>query len=128
MRVPAELRWLGVVALWGVVLLAGPLHAGETVGAEGGSEVGFFQKIKNNINSWVGDDSGRVKKDTNKTVKKSEKSTKKKVEKTSTSGQSDGHGVLSFIKKRTRKASDNIQKSINKDKKTLSGKFKTSSD
>ena len=128
MRVASESRWLGMAVLLGVVLLAGPLLAGEAAGTPEGTEVGFFQKIKNNINSWLGDDSGSVKKDAKQTVKKAEKSTKKKVEKNSPPGQSDGNTVISFIKKRAGMASDNIQKSIAKDQKTLRGKFQTSND
>ncbi|TDJ49732.1 MAG: hypothetical protein E2O44_05450 [Nitrospina sp.] len=125
MRVLSEWRRLIMAVLLGVVCLTGPLVVGEATAAEG--EVGFFQKIKKNINSWLGDDSGKEKKDASKTVGKIEKSTKKNVKKTSSQGQSSGRKVLSFIKKRGRMASDNIQKSIDKDKKTLSRKFQTSS-
>lgn len=125
MRVPYEWQGLIVAALLCGVCLAGPLVAGEATAAEG--EVGFFQKIKKNINSWLGDDSGKVKKDASKTIGKTEKSTKKNVEKTSSQGQSGGRKALSFLKKRGRMASDNIQKSVDKDKKTLSRKFQTSS-
>ena len=126
MRVLSEWRRLIMAVLLGVVCLAGPLVAGETTAAAG--EVGFFQKIKNNINSWLADDSGKIKKDVSKTVGKIEKSTKKNVKKIFSRGQSGGRKVLSYVKKKARKASDNIQKSIAKDKKTLRRKFQTSSD
>lgn len=126
MRILSEWRRLIMAVLLGVVCLAGPLVAGEATAAAG--EVGFFQKIKKNINSWLADDSGKVKKDASKTLGKTEKSTQKNVEKTSSQGQSGGRKALSFLKKRGRMASDNIQKSIAKDKKTLRRKFQTSSD
>jgi len=118
-----EIRWMMVIILLCVVFLAGPVY-----GDEGGNEVSFFQKMKNKINSWGDDDGAKAKKDVKKTVKKAEKSTKKEVKKTSPQGQSGGRKVLSFITKRANKASDNIQKSVNKDKKTLSRKLKTSGD
>ena len=116
-----------VITLLCVFFLAGPLYVNEAAGAEGGSEPGFFQKMKSKINSWSDDDAPKVKKDVKKTVKEAEKSTQKKVNKSS-GGQSDGNKVLSFIKKRANKVSDNIQRSIDKDKKTLSRKLKTSGD
>ena len=128
MSVP-ETRWMMAVALLGVVFLAGPLYVSEAAGAEAGSETGFFQKMKNNINSWFDDDGHEAKKNVKKSVKKAEKSTKKAVKKTSPqAGPSGGQKALSFIKKRAKMASDNVQKSIDKDKKTLSRKFKTSGD
>ena len=107
----SKLLWRVAVALISMVFWVGPLDTHEAMGDDGESKPGFFQKMKNNINSSLEKDRRKIKKE---------------EKKSSPQGQSDGGKFLSFIKKRANNASDNIQKSIDKDKKTISRKLKTS--
>jgi len=92
--------------------LAQPLWAAEeTPTPQGKQEESFFQKIKRDLNEWLGRDNsaGKAKEETPKQV--------------DPPPQSDGRKVINTFKKEMNKITDNVSESIERDKKTLKKKF-----
>ena len=99
------------------LMVAQPLWANESPAAPDIQEESIFQTIKRKVNEWLG---GQQKAQND--GKAVEPQTDKPSQKNS-AGQSDGRKVIDTVKKRMQKTSDNVSKSIDRDKKTIKKKL-----
>ena len=102
---------LFLVATAVFMMLAQPLSAAES--SAGKQEESFFQALKRKTHEWLDWDNNA-----DKAKKEVQKQTEKKPEK-----QSDGRKAIDKFKKRMKKASDNVSRSVDKDKKTVGKKL-----
>ena len=108
--------FLAVFAL--SLLLAQPLWAAEeTPTSQGKQEESFFQRIKRNLDEWLGRDNSA-----GKAQKEARKPTEKKPQEPDAK-KSDGRKVIDTFKKRMNKVSDNVSESVERDKKNLKKKL-----
>lgn len=99
------------------LMVAQPLWAKESPATPDIQEESIFQTIKRKTNEWLGREQN---------AQKDEKAVEPQIDKPSQKNsavQSDGRKVINAIKKRMQKTSDNVSKSVDKDKKTLKKKF-----
>ncbi len=99
------------------LMVAQPLWAKESPAAPDTQEESIFQTIERKANELLGREQN---------AQKDEKAVAPQIDKPSqknSAGQSDGRKVINTIKKRMQKTSDNVSKSVDKDKKTLKKKF-----
>jgi len=102
------------------LMVAQPLWAKESPATPDIQEESIFQTIKRKANEWLGREQNA------QNAQKDDKAVEPKTDKPSqknSAGQSDGRKVINTIKKRMQKTSDNVSKSVDKDKKTLKKKF-----
>ena len=117
-EIPLKQAWSLFLAVTAFSLtLAQPLSAAEeTSTPQGKQEESFFQKIKRDLDEWLGrgNSAGKAKEEAPKQV--------------DPPPQSDGRKVINTFKKEMNKISDNISESVERDKKTLKKKLDKSRD
>ncbi len=99
------------------LMVAQPLGANESPAAPDTQEESIFQTIKRKANEWLGREQN---------ASKDEKAVEPQTDKPSQinpAGQSDGRKVIDTVKKRMQKTSDNVSKSVDRDKKTIKKKL-----
>lgn len=99
------------------LMVAQPLWANESPAAPDTQEESIFQTIKRKANEWLGREQN---------AQKDEKAVEPQTDKPSQinpAGQSDGRKVIDTVKKRMQKTSDNVSKSVDRDKKTIKKKL-----
>ena len=99
------------------LMVAQPLWANESPAAPDIQEESIFQTIKRKANEWFGREQN---------AQKDEKAVEPQTDKPSQinpTGQSDGRKVIDTVKKRMQKTSDNVSKSVDRDKKTIKKKL-----
>ncbi|MCH7651559.1 MAG: hypothetical protein IIA63_10440 [Nitrospinae bacterium] len=99
------------------LMVAQPLWANESPAAPDIQEESIFQTIKRKANEWFGREQN---------AQKDEKAVEPQTDKPSQinpAGQSDGRKVIDTVKKRMQKTSDNVSKSVDRDKKTIKKKL-----
>ena len=102
------------------LMVAQPLWASESPAAPDAQEESIFQTIKKKTNEWFGGNPDTPKsRDAEQEI---EKQTDPQSQKDS-AGQSDGRKVINTVKKRMQKTSDNVSKSVDRDKKTITKKL-----
>ncbi len=99
------------------LMVAQPLWAKESPAAPDTEEESFFQSIKRKANEWFGGDQ-KVQNDDKKVEPPADPQSQK-----NSAGQSDGRKVINTVKKRMQKTSDNVSKSVDRDKKTITKKL-----
>ena len=102
------------------LMVAQPLWANESPAPPDTQEESIFQTIKRKANEWLGGEQ-KAQKD-----EKNEKEVAPQTDKPSQinpAGQSDGRKVIDTVKKRMQKTSDNVSKSVDRDKKTIKKKL-----
>ena len=105
------------------LMVAQPLWAEESPAAPDTQEESVFQAIKRKANEWLGGNPSSTKaQKAQKDDKKVEPPTDPQSQKNS-AGQSDGRKVIDTVKKRMQKTSDNVSKSVDRDKKTIKKKL-----
>ncbi len=102
------------------LMVAQPLWAKESPAAPDTQEESIFQTIERKVNEWLGGEQKAQKDEKNE--KEVAPQTDKPSQKNS-AGQSDGRKVINTVKKRMQKTSDNISKSVDRDKKTIKKKL-----
>ena len=99
------------------LMVAQPLGANESPAAPDIQEESIFQTIKRKANEWLGREQN---------AQKDEKAVAPQTDKPSQinpAEQSDGRKVIDTVKKRMQKTSDNVSKSVDRDKKTIKKKL-----
>lgn len=99
------------------LMVAQPLWANESPAGPDTQEESIFQTIKRKANEWLGREQN---------AQKDEKVVEPQTDKPSQinpAGQSDGRKVIDTVKKRMQKTSDNVSKSVDRDKKTIKKKL-----
>jgi len=99
------------------LMVAQPLWANESPTAPDIQEESIFQSIKRKANEWLGREQN---------APKDEKAVEPQTDKPSQinpAGQSDGRKVIDTVKKRMQKTSDNVSKSVDRDKQTIKKKL-----
>ena len=99
------------------LMVAQPLWANESPAAPDTQEESIFQTIKRKANEWLGREQN-AQKDEKEVAPQTDKPSQK-----NSAGQSDGRKVIDTVKKRMQKTSDNVSKSVDRDKKTIKKKF-----
>ncbi|MCH6579311.1 MAG: hypothetical protein IH802_02980 [Nitrospinae bacterium] len=99
------------------LMVAQPLWANESPAAPDIQEESIFQTIKRKANEWLGREQN-AQKDEKAVAPQTDKPSQK-----NSAGQSDGRKVIDTVKKRMQKTSDNVSKSVDRDKKTIKKKF-----
>ncbi|MCZ6541221.1 MAG: hypothetical protein O6704_06180 [Nitrospinae bacterium] len=99
------------------LMVAQPLWANESPTAPDIQEESIFQSIKRKANEWLGREQN-AQKDEKEVAPQTDKPSQK-----NSAGQSDGRKVIDTVKKRMQKTSDNVSKSVERDKKTIKKKF-----
>ncbi len=99
------------------LMVAQPLWANESPAAPDIQEESIFQSIKRKANEWLGREQN-AQKDEKEVAPQTDKPSQK-----NSAGQSDGRKVIDTVKKRMQKTSDNVSKSVDRDKKTIKKKF-----
>lgn len=102
------------------LMVAQPLWAKESPAPPDTQEESIFQTIKRKANEWLGGEQKAQKDEKNE--KEVAPQTDKPSQKNS-AGQSDGRKVIDTVKKRMQKTSDNVSKSVDRDKKTIKKKL-----
>ncbi len=102
------------------LMVAQPLWAKESPAAPDTQEESIFQTIERQVNEWLGGE--QKAQNTPNDERTVEPQTDKPSQKNS-AGQSDGRKVINTIKKRMQKTSDNVSKSVDRDKKTIKKKL-----
>ena len=102
------------------LMVAQPLWAKESPAAPDAQEESIFQAIKRKANEWFGGNPSTPKSQNDD--KKVEPPTDPQSQKNS-AGQSDGRKAINTVKKRMQKASDNLSKTVDRDKKTITKKL-----
>ncbi len=99
------------------LMVAQPLGANESPAAPDIQEESIFQTIKRKANEWLGREQN---------APKDEKAVEPQTDKPSQinpAGQSNGRKVIDTVKKRMQKTSDNVSKSVDRDKQTIKKKL-----
>ncbi len=99
------------------LMVAQPLGANESPAAPDTQEESIFQTIKRKANEWLGREQN---------ASKDEKAVEPQTDKPSQinpAGQSNGRKVIDTVKKRMQKTSDNVSKSVDRDKQTIKKKL-----
>ena len=99
------------------LMVAQPLGANESPAAPDIQEESIFQTIKRKANEWLGREQN---------AQKDEKAVEPQTDKPSQinpAGQSNGRKVIDTVKKRMQKTSDNVSKSVDRDKQTIKKKL-----
>ena len=99
------------------LMVAQPLWANESPAAPDIQEESIFQTIKRKAHEWLGREQN-AQKDEKEVAPQTDKPSQK-----NSAGQSDGRKVIDTVKKRMQKTSDNVSKSIDRDKKTIKKKL-----
>ncbi len=102
------------------LMVVQPLWAEESPAAPDTQEESVFQAIKRKANEWVGGNpsSPKAQNDDKKVEPQADPQSQK-----NSAGQSDGRKVIDVVKKRMQKTSDNVSKSVDRDKKTITKKL-----
>ncbi len=102
------------------LMVVQPLWAEESPAVPDTQEESVFQTFKRKANEWLGGNPSSPK--AQKDDKKVEPPTDPQSQENS-AGQSDGRKVIDTVKKRMQKTSDNVSKSVDRDKKTITKKL-----